>query len=223
MPSEIQLPLFPDLLFPDPRLADADGLVAIGGDFMPETLVAAYAAGIFPWPHEDLTHAWFSPDPRFVLPPARLHVARSLRKAMRRGDFEVRYDTVFEQVMRGCAGVPRTRQPGTWIVEEMIVGYVELHRLGLAHSVESWSGGELVGGLYGVSLGGMFFGESMFQRRTDASKIAFVHLVERLRGWGFDLVDCQVRTEHLARFGALDWPRSAFCAGCALAGTADAG
>lgn len=203
--SKIQLPLFPD-----PRLADPDGLVAIGGDFRPETLVAAYASGIFPWPHDDLPYAWFSPDPRFVLPPERLHVARSLRKRLRGGDYEVRYDTAFEPVMRACAEAPRPGQPGTWILEEMVEGYVELHRLGLAHSVECWWGDQLAGGLYGVSLGGVFFGESMFHRREDASKIAFVHLVERLQGWGFDLVDCQVRTEHLARFGARDWGRERF-------------
>lgn len=203
--SKIQLPLFPD-----PRLADPDGLVAIGGDFRPETLVSAYATGIFPWPHEELPYAWFSPDPRFVLPPAQLHVAHSLRKRLRRGEYQVRWDTAFERVMRGCAEVPRPGQPGTWIREEMIAGYVELHHLGLAHSVETWWGDELAGGLYGVSLGGVFFGESMFHRREDASKVAFVHLVERLGEQGFDLVDCQVRTEHLASFGARDWSRERF-------------
>lgn len=197
--------------FPDPNLADADGLVAYGGDLRPERLLAAYAQGIFPWPHD--AHwplLWFSPDPRMVLVPSALHVSRSLRKTLRHGDFEVRFDTVFAQVIRACATIPRPTQRGTWITADMITAYCALHELGFAHSVETWADGELVGGLYGVSLGAAFFGESMFARRTDASKVAFVRLVQHLQVWQFHFVDCQMHTPHLARFGAVEWPRKRF-------------
>ena len=197
-------------VFPDPRLAAAHGLVAIGGDYRPTTLLAAYAQGIFPWPSEDLSRAWFSPDPRMVLEPRHLHVSRSLRRLLRRGIFEITYDTAFEEVIRACAAVRRSGQAGTWIEEEMIAGYTELHRLGFAHSVETRLEDELVGGLYGVALGRCFSGESMFFRRPNASKAAFVDLVRRLEGWGFEIVDCQIYTEHLASFGAREWPRDRF-------------
>lgn len=196
--------------FPPPERATPEGIVAIGGQVSPERLLAGYRRGIFPWPHEGLPLLWFSPDPRFVLPPHAAHLPRSLRKQVRRGVFEVRTDTAFEDVMRACGEVPRPGQDGTWITEELIAGYTALHAAGYAHSIESWSGGKLVGGLYGVSLGRMFFGESMFSRAPDASKVAFATLLGNLVDWGFALVDCQVHTEHLERFGAVEWPRSEF-------------
>ncbi len=197
-------------IFPDPRSADADGLVAIGGDYRPEMLLTAYASGIFPWPVTGLPFAWFSPDPRMVLRPQDLHVPRSLAKQMRRGRFRVTYDTAFDEVVRQCAASRRRGEEGTWLTPELIEGLCGLHRLGLAHSVESWLGEELAGGLYGIALGTLFCGESMFFHRPDASKVAFVSLVERLRRWRFRLIDCQTHTGHLERFGAVEWPRSAF-------------
>ncbi|RMH17410.1 MAG: leucyl/phenylalanyl-tRNA--protein transferase [Acidobacteria bacterium] len=202
--------LDPRLRFPDPRRAAAHGLVAVGGDYHPLRLLAAYMNGIFPWPHEEIPYAWFSPDPRMVLPPAELRTPRSLRKVIRRRRFTVRYDTAFETVIERCAEAPRPDERGTWITGELKEGFLELHRLGLAHSVESWRDGRLAGGLYGLALGGLFCGESMFFDQPDASKVAFVHLVERLRDWGFLLVDCQIYSEHLARFGAREWPRDRY-------------
>ncbi len=196
--------------FPDPRQASDYGLVAVGGSYHPRMLIAAYAAGIFPWPSRELPYSWFSPNPRMVLRPEDLHVSRSLRKTIRKQQFRITRDTRFEQVIRACAAAYRPGQGGTWINEELIQGFLGLHRMGLAHSVESWRGRRLVGGLYGIGLGSVFCGESMFQRQTDASKVAFVHLVEKLREWDFRLVDCQVYTDHLARFGASEWPRDRF-------------
>src|SRR5262245_15828062 len=177
------------LVFPRPDLADEDGLLAVGGDLRPERLLRAYASGIFPWYSEGLPILWHSPDPRFVLEPRRIHLSRSLRKAIRRGLYEVRYDTAFTEAVEGG---PRQRCPGregTWITEEMRDAYVALHRQGFAHSAESWKGGRLQGGLYGVSLGSVFFGESMFTRAPDASKVAFAALVARLIDWRFTLID----------------------------------
>ncbi|MCC6873723.1 MAG: leucyl/phenylalanyl-tRNA--protein transferase [Sandaracinaceae bacterium] len=199
-----------ELIFPPPEGASPEGVVAIGGDFSPERLVLAYSQGIFPWPTEGYHLLWFSPDPRCVLPPAEIHLPRSLQKRMRRGDLEVRADTAFVEVVRACAAVPRPGQSGTWIVEPLVEGFTTLHERGLAHSIETWCRGELVGGLYGVSLGGMFFGESMFAKISDASKVAFATLAGNLVEWGFDLIDCQVQTEHLARFGARRWSRRRF-------------
>jgi len=196
--------------FPDPELSEPDGLLAVGGDLSPERLVAAYARGIFPWFSRDTPILWWSPDPRMVLLPAELHVARSLRRTMRSGRFQVRADTAFEAVIRRCAAKPRPGQDGTWITDEMVAAYVRLHRRGLAHSVEAWEGGALAGGLYGVSLGGAFFGESMYADRPEASKVAFARLVEWLGVRGFDLVDAQVETGHLARFGAREISRREF-------------
>ncbi len=196
--------------FPDPRLADASGLLAVGGDLRPMRLLNAYALGIFPWYSEGQPILWHSPDPRFVLEPSRFHLPRSLAKTMRRGVYEVRFDTDFASVIRACARTARPGQQGTWITFAMQRAYIELHRLGFAHSVEAWREGELVGGLYGVSLGSAFFGESMFALAPDASKVAFAALVERVTGWGFTLIDCQQETEHLARFGAEPWPRERF-------------
>jgi len=176
----------------------------------PQILLGAYASGIFPWPSRELPYAWFSPNPRMVLRPEELHVSRSLLKTIRKQRFRTTRDTRFEQVIRACAAAYRPGQGGTWINEELIQGFLGLHRMGLAHSVETWNGRRLVGGLYGISLGSVFCGESMFQRQTDASKVAFVALVEKLREWQFRLVDCQVHTDHLAQFGAREWPRDRF-------------
>ncbi len=202
--------------FPDPRRAHPRGLLAHGGDLEPERLLAAYAQGIFPW-YDEAPILWFSPDPRMVLRPGDLHVGRSLGRRERRQPFRLTMDTAFEKVIRACAEMPRPDQDGTWINPDMIAAYVRLHELGFAHSVEAWAPGpdgdggeELAGGLYGVSLGRVFFGESMFARQADASKIAFAAFVRQLRDWRFELVDCQVTTEHLARFGATEWPRDDF-------------
>jgi leucyl/phenylalanyl-tRNA---protein transferase len=198
------------LAFPPVHLAE-DGLLAVGGDLRPERLVLAYSRGIFPWYHDGLPILWHSPDPRMVLAAADLHVPRSLRKLMRRAPYRITLDTSFSDVIDQCARVARPDQDGTWITEEMKGAYGELFRLGLAHSVEAWRGRELVGGLYGVSLGAAYFGESMFARAPDASKIAFATLVEQyLVPHGIHLIDCQVYTEHLARFGAQEWPRAKY-------------
>ena len=198
--------------FPPVEEADEDGILAVGGDLSPERLVHAYRRGIFPWYSEGLPILWHCPDPRFVLVPDALHVPRSLRKVQRRGRFEVRLDSDFEAVIDGCAKTKRPGQRGTWITRDMKKAYLRLHQLGLAHSAEAWEDGALVGGLYGVALGAVFFGESMFARADDASKVAFVTLVEWLRGWGVRLVDCQQETAHLRRFGAEPWPRARFVA-----------
>jgi len=197
-----------EFLFPDPELADPSGLLAVGGDLQPRRLLEAYANGIFPWYSEGQPILWHSPDPRFVLFPEELRIARSLRQTIRKASYRISLDTAFQDVIRRCAEVPRPGQQGTWITDEMEEGYMELHRLGFAHSAEAWQDGELVGGLYGVSLGSIFFGESMFASQDDASKVAFVALVEQLRLWGFSLLDSQVHTEHLQRFGTREIPRS---------------
>jgi len=190
-------------------LRSPNGLLCAGGNHSPERIVDAYAHGIFPWFSEGDPILWWSPDPRMVLFPEELRVSRSLRKASTRGPYEVRCDTAFREVMEACAE-PRANQSGTWIVPEMVAAYTALHERGLAHSVEAWREGELVGGLYGVALGKVFFGESMFARATDASKVALVHLVERLRGRDYRLIDCQQATPHLASLGAREIPRAAF-------------
>jgi leucyl/phenylalanyl-tRNA--protein transferase len=186
-----------------------NGLLAAGGDLSPQRLLRAYRRGIFPWYSPGDPILWWSPDPRTVLFPAELHIGRTLRKTLRKRAFEVRADTAFATVIERC-GEPRPGQSGTWITDEMKHAYIGLHALGLAHSVESWREGELVGGLYGVALGRMFFGESMFSRASDASKVAFVHLVRQLVAWEFALIDCQMRTELLASFGARPIPRPEF-------------
>jgi leucyl/phenylalanyl-tRNA---protein transferase len=196
--------------FPPPEGADPSGLVAVGGDLSPERLLAAYSVGIFPWPLVERPLLWFSPDPRMVLRPRELVVSRSLRKTLRRGVFEIRLDVAFERVVRRCAEIPRRDEAGTWITADMAEAYVRLHELGFAHSAEAWQDGVLVGGLYGVSLGAAFFGESMFADRPDASKAAFAVLIAQLAAWHFDLIDCQVHTDHLARFGAREWSRRRF-------------
>jgi leucyl/phenylalanyl-tRNA--protein transferase len=196
--------------FPPVRhaLREPNGLLAFGGDLSPERLENAYRRGIFPWFSEGDPILWWSPDPRTVLFPDRLRVSRSLRKRLRRQTFKVTMDRDFGGVIRGCAA-PRDAHGGTWILPEMVVAYEALHRRGIAHSVEVWQNDALVGGLYGVAVGGAFFGESMFSRATDASKVALVHLCERLTCWGFGLIDCQMRTEHLVSLGAIEIPRDA--------------
>ncbi len=196
--------------FPSPHLAGPDGLLAIGGDFRPERMVAAYSQGIFPWMVYSGEPVWFSPDPRMVLDPRRLHMPRSLAKLVRRGDFEVRIDTAFGEVMRQCSLVKRPGQRGSWITRRYMDGLDELHALGLAHSVEAWQEGQLVGGLYGLAIGKAFFGESMYALRPDASKVAFATFVRELAAMEFSLVDCQQETDHLRRFGAEPWPRARF-------------
>jgi leucyl/phenylalanyl-tRNA--protein transferase len=201
-----------EAVFPDPALAEPDGLLAVGGDLSPERLLTAYAEGIFPWFSEDSPILWWSPDPRLVLDPAALHVPRSLERTARRGRYRVTADAAFERVIQRCADAERPGQDGTWITAGMAEAYLRLHQLGFAHSFEAWEGDALAGGLYGVSLGAAFFGESMFADRPDASKIAFVRAVEWLERAGVGLVDCQVRTDHLVRFGAREIPRAAFLA-----------
>jgi leucyl/phenylalanyl-tRNA--protein transferase len=190
-------------------LKQPNGLLCAGGDLSPRRLLDAYSRGIFPWFSEGDPILWWSPDPRMVLIPAELKVSRSLRKTLQRGLYETRYDSAFREVIEACAA-PRDGQSGTWILPEMVEAYTALHQLGHAHSVESWLDGELVGGLYGLSLGRVFFGESMFSRATDASKVALVRLVERLRSGGCELIDCQQATAHLASLGARQVPRKAF-------------
>jgi leucyl/phenylalanyl-tRNA--protein transferase len=204
-----------EIAFPPPEDAEPSGLLAVGGDLRPERLLLAYSLGIFPWPLVARPLLWFSPDPRTVLEPGALRVSRSLARTLRRGRFEVRLDTSFAEVVRRCAAVPRRDEAGTWITPALAAAYQGLHELGFAHSAEAFEDGRLVGGLYGVSLGGAFFGESMFAERPDASKVAFVALVRQLAAWGFDLIDCQVHTDHLARFGAVEWPRRRFLAALA--------
>ena len=201
--------------FPDTKCARTapNGLLCAGGDLQPGTIVAAYSRGIFPWFSDDQPILWWSPDPRMVLFPSEFKTSKSLAKAVKSRRFETRFDTAFSQVIAGCAA-PREPDGGTWIVREIQDAYIRLHQLGIAHSVESWApgenGDELIGGLYGVALGRMFFGESMFTRATDASKVALVALVEKLRRDGFEMIDCQQQTRHLASFGARPIPRRDF-------------
>jgi leucyl/phenylalanyl-tRNA---protein transferase len=191
-----------ELSFPHPALAADGGLLAVGGDLRPERMVLAYRNGIFPWYSEGRPILWWCPSPRLVLFPSELRVWRSLAKVLRKEPYRITLDTAFASVIRACAEIPRPDQDGTWITQDLEQAFVRLHELGVAHSVEAWEGDRLVGGLYGLSLGRTFFGESMFSLRPDASKVAFVKLVRQLQAWDFDLIDCQVVTEHLLRFGA---------------------
>ena len=200
----------PGRAFPHPREADEHGLLAVTTELTADRIVEAYTRGIFPWFERRGLVAWFSPDPRMVLLPEDLHIARTLRKTLARGAFEIRLDTAFAAVVKGCAVTPRTHERGTWIGPRFRDAYTELHERGLAHSAEAWRGGKLVGGLYGVALGRVFFGESMFAKEPDASKAAFASLVAQLRAWEFRMIDCQVYTEHLERLGAREWPRERF-------------
>ncbi|MEE2837024.1 MAG: leucyl/phenylalanyl-tRNA--protein transferase [Myxococcota bacterium] len=196
--------------FPDPRDAEPNGLLAMGGDLSPERLLIAYSMGIFPWYNPGDPILWHSPDPRMVLLPEELHISRSLRPVLARCRWDVRYDHDFAQVIRRCAQTPRRGQEGTWITPEMIKAYERLHELGFAHSVEVWDDDRLIGGMYGVALGRAFFGESMFYEEPNASKVALVHLVRRLDAQGYELLDCQQQTEHTARFGAFPMERDEF-------------
>jgi leucyl/phenylalanyl-tRNA--protein transferase len=198
--------------FPAPELAikQPEGLLAIGGDLSPERLLSAYRLGIFPWFSEGEPIMWWSPDPRMVLFPDELKISRSLSQKLRRPGHEVRFDSAFRAVMQACAAAQRHGQPGTWITDGIIEAYCRLHELGFAHSAETWIDGRLAGGLYGVAIGKMFYGESMFHHATDASKIAFVHWVRHLQQQGFGLIDCQMKTSHLGLFGAREISRAEF-------------
>ncbi len=211
----ILMPSGSEVLFPPPETASAEGLLAIGGDLGSERLLEAYRRGIFPWYSAGQPVLWWSPDPRTVLFPQQLKISRSLRKTLRHGGFRVTLDTAFRAVIEGCAA-PRRNSPGagagTWLNAELRDAYCRLHAEGYAHAVETWQGNHLVGGLYGVSLGGAFFVESMFSLATDASKVALAHLVRQLEAWNFSLIDCQVASAHLFSLGAEEIPRSRFLA-----------
>jgi len=202
-------PVFPAL---EKALAEPNGLLAAGGELSPQRLLAAYRRGIFPWYSAGEPILWWSPDPRMVLFPEELKISRSLAKTLRNANYEVRLDTAFGDVIAACASKLRNGQPGTWITGEMQAAYVELHRLGCAHSVETWIDGELAGGLYGVAIGRAFYGESMFSDLRDASKIALAHLCAHLKRRGFGIIDCQMETRHLASLGARPIPRHDFAA-----------
>ena len=200
------------LWFPHPDSPPPDGLLAVGGSLTTERLLLAYSNGIFPWESwgdPPLWH-WFSPDPRFLLFPDEFKISRSLRSALKKETFEIRVDTAFEEVIRSCSRVPRKDQPGTWIAPDMVKAYSKLHAEGFAHSFESYRDGKLVGGLYGISLGAAFFGESMFHHEPEASKVALAHLVKFAKQQGFRFIDCQVPTDHLGNLGAREVPRTEF-------------
>lgn len=198
--------------FPSPSRAEPDGLLAVGGDLSVPRLVLAYQSGIFPWYSEGYPILWWSPDPRLVLFPAEFRLSRSMRRLIARGVFEVKYDTAFAEVIEACSRVPREGQDGTWITREMIDAYCALHQEGIAHSIETWHHGALVGGLYGIALGGCFFGESMFSTVSNSSKIALAQLVAIARKYGFACIDCQTTTQHLVSMGAREIRRSEFLA-----------
>jgi leucyl/phenylalanyl-tRNA--protein transferase len=197
--------------FPSVIRAKADGLLTMGGDLNPVRLLVAYASGIFPWPCDGVAQLpWFCPSPRPVLIPGAIHLGKSTVKSIRKERLEISFDTAFGDVIQACAGMKRHRQHGTWITEEMICAYVQLHEAGFAHSVEAWRHGNLVGGVYGVSLGAAFFGESMFRTESNASKIALIALMRRLKEWGFKFLDCQMRTPIANSLGAVDWDAATF-------------
>ena len=209
----ILLPTNKKLEFPDVEnaLAEPNGLLAVGGDLSPQRILKAYQHGIFPWFSDDQPILWWSPDPRMVLYPDKLQISRSLKKAARKEALIITFDQAFTKVITACAQ-PRTKQKETWITAEMIQAYVNLHNLGHAHSFEAWKNGQLVGGLYGIAIGKVFFGESMFSLISNASKIAFIHAVQQLKTWDYQLVDCQVTSEHLQSFGAENIARYQFSA-----------
>ncbi len=204
--------LRPEPVFPaiESALTDPNGLLAVGGDLSPERLLAAYRRGIYPWFSAGDPILWWSPDPRMALFPEQIRITRSFAKVLRSGDYAVKLDTAFDQVIGACAAMPRAGQSGTWITAEMQAAYIRLHRLGHAHSVETWRGDKLIGGLYGIAIGKAFFGESMFSRATDASKIALAHLCRFLVARSFGIIDCQMETAHLASLGARPLPRTEF-------------
>mgnify|MGYP003563059086 CR=1 FL=1 len=198
------------LSFPPPHLAIEEGLLAVGGDLSSERILLAYRNGIFPWYSPGEPILWWSPDPRLVLYPDELRISKSLHKIIKRKKFSLTMDKAFDDVIQACAGVKRSYGEGTWITAEMKAAYCELHRQGYAHSVEAWQDEILVGGLYGIAIGRAFFGESMFSLVSNASKVAFVTLVENIKRLNFSIIDCQVRTDHLIRFGAREIPRHVF-------------
>ncbi len=197
-------------IFPPPRLAEDSGLLAIGGDLSESRLLLAYSMGIFPWYADDDPILWWSPDPRLVLFPGELKISRSLRQTIKKQIFKVTLDTAFEEVIGQCASVHRKDGGGTWITDEMKEAYIRLHQSGYAHSVEAWADQKLVGGLYGISLGSAFFGESMFTKKSNASKVAFISLVQQLVKWNITLIDCQLTTPHLLSLGSREIPRNKF-------------
>jgi leucyl/phenylalanyl-tRNA--protein transferase len=199
-----------DLVFPPPELAREDGLLAVGGDLSIPRLILAYRQGIFPWYNPGEPIFWWSPDPRLILEPSNLHVPRRLERIIRQGRFQVTLDRAFKEVIGACSETRIKRGEGTWLTPEMIEAYTKLHYLGKTHSVETWQRDRLVGGLYGIAIGKVFFGESMFTKVSDASKVAFVTLVRQLSEWGFAMIDCQVTTWHLLTLGAKEIPRSFF-------------
>lgn len=199
-----------DLAFPPSELAEDDGLLAVGGDLSVDRLILGYSMGIFPWYSDGYPILWWSPDPRLILIPQELKVSRSLRQTIKKDIYTITMDKAFEQVISNCADIHRGEDDGTWITSEMKEAYIQLHNAGYAHSVEAWNADELAGGLYGVILGRAFFGESMFAKKNDASKVAFVKFAEFLIKRGFELIDCQVTTRHLMNFGAREVPRAEF-------------
>jgi len=197
-------------IFPPPHLAEKEGLLAVGGDLSKDRLLLAYRMGIFPWYSDEEPVLWWSPDPRLVLYPKEIKVSKTLKKIIKKDKFHITMDQAFAGVIRECAQIRADNNVGTWINEDMMKAYFRLHQSGYAHSVEAWYEGGLSGGLYGVSLGKSFFGESMFTRISNASNVALVKLVEYLTALSFDMIDCQVRTEHMIRFGAREIPRDLF-------------
>ncbi len=189
---------------------EMNGLLAVGGELHPERLLDAYRRGIFPWGTVEGQPLWYSPDPRMVMFPEEFRLSRSLRRLLRSGPYTISADRAFPEVMRACASVPRPGQDSTWITDEMLAAYIRLHELGWAHSVEVRAEGELVGGLYGLAIGRMFYGESMFSRQDNASKFAFAYLIRHLRAEGFGMIDCQMYTDHLASLGAREIARAEF-------------
>ena len=198
------------LIFPYPENAEPNGLLAVGGDLSSERLLLAYRNGIFPWYSQGDPIMWFSPDPRLIIFLDQLYVSTKLKKTIRSNTYEVKFDSRFEEVIKKCSKTDRRAQDGTWITDEMIDAYIDLHKMGYAHSVETYQEGELVGGLYGVSLGGAFFGESMFFEASNASKVALYYLVEKLKSWNFDFIDSQVPNDHMISMGGRELPRVEF-------------
>ena len=199
-----------DLSFPDPELANSDGLLAVDGDLSIDRILLAYSQGIFPWYSEGSRLLWWSPDPRLILYPSKIKRSKSFMRTIKSGKYECKFDTNFEAVIRACAEMPREEDNGTWLVDEMVEAYIELHKLGYAHSVETYFENELVGGLYGLSLGKSFFGESMFFKKSDASKVALSYLCQQAETMGFYFIDAQVETDHLIKMGAEKIDRSKF-------------
>lgn len=201
-----------EIIFPPVHLAIREGILAVGGDLSPERLLKAYSEGIFPWYSDDEPIVWWSPDPRFVLLPEGIKISRTMRQVIDRRVFDITFDKAFPEVIASCSTIDRAHQYGTWITDEMREAYCRLHDLGYAHSIEAWKDGKLAGGLYGLSLGRCFFGESMFAKVSNASKAAFIVLVKKLEKLGFIIIDAQVYTRHLESLGAFEMPRDEYCA-----------